>query len=319
MLLSIIVPVYNAERYIIRLLDSVLTAGYYSSLSELVMVDDGSTDSSASLIECWKSEHREVVCNYIFQKNGGVSKARNTGLENCHGDYVWFVDADDMLPEGVLSFIYKILEQKPDFIKGHRLILEESAVSCMAGGFQVLEKTHLSPNAVWGYVVRLKLLRECGIRFDEELMYGEDYLWTYMVSHSSENYVCVSEIYGYRQSIGSLMRGITQEKQLLGARNMIHLAMRYKAFDSTPELRQRIKMSAQGCLLRCVSIKDKSIVAGLISEMKQLCIYPYKPIWRNLVLKNDIKQTILDWVSFMFPCETYFWIVYKLNTLLRKR
>ena len=100
MLLSIVIPVFDAQRYVVRLLDSILTAGYDPSLVEIVLVDDGSNDASVDRIVGWMRTHDDVVARLVRQDNGGVSRARNNGLDHAEGEYVWFVDADDMLPSG---------------------------------------------------------------------------------------------------------------------------------------------------------------------------------------------------------------------------
>lgn len=99
-LLSIISPVYNVEAYLDRCVQSILTQSYREI--ELILVDDGSTDGSSSLCDGWAE--RDVRVKVIHQKNGGVSSARNTGLNTAKGEYLTFVDPDDFLaPETYAS------------------------------------------------------------------------------------------------------------------------------------------------------------------------------------------------------------------------
>lgn len=92
-LLSIITPVYNVESYLDRCVHSILTQSY--SNIELIMIDDGSTDESSSLCDKWAS--RDYRIRVIHKENGGVSSARNVGLEMAKGDYITFVDPDDFI------------------------------------------------------------------------------------------------------------------------------------------------------------------------------------------------------------------------------
>ena len=92
-LYSIIVPVYNAEKTLRRCIDSILAQTYPNF--ELILVDDGSKDSSATIIDEYAAKDSRIIP--IHQPNGGVSSARNAGLDNAYGDYVVFIDADDYI------------------------------------------------------------------------------------------------------------------------------------------------------------------------------------------------------------------------------
>lgn len=101
-LISIIVPVYNTEKYIDETIRSVVDQTYQHW--ELVLVDDGSTDQSNRIIEKWIQEDRRI--RYSFKENGGQASARNVGIQICKGEYIAFLDADDLyMPERLQSQI----------------------------------------------------------------------------------------------------------------------------------------------------------------------------------------------------------------------
>ena len=113
-LISVIVPVYNAEKYLRKCVASI-RAQTYRNL-EIILVDDGSCDRSGELCEAFALEDSRIVV--IRKENGGVASARNAGLDAMHGDYVGFVDADDWIdPE-----MYEVLLQ--------RMIAENAQISC---------------------------------------------------------------------------------------------------------------------------------------------------------------------------------------------
>lgn len=313
MLLSIVIPVFDAQRYVVRLLDSILTAGYDPSLVEIVLVDDGSNDASVDRIVGWMRTHDDVVARLVRQDNGGVSRARNNGLDHAEGEYVWFVDADDMLPQGVLTFLYRLLEDGHDFVSGGFVPVAEDDGMIWRGGYSILDRNRRLPRNVWCYVVRRRMLLDRSIRFDEGLAFGEDLLWTWQVSHSSDDFLCVSTIYGYRDAAGSLMKVDSQEKLVLGARSMVLLAQRYMEQGDTEELRRRVRLCAQQCLIWCTSIDDRHLVTGLISKMKAVGVYPYNIMWFNLVPHTGFRQMIDEWISLLFPFEPYFWLVYNMR------
>ena len=100
-LVSIIVPVYNVENYIKRCLDSIIHQTYRNI--EIIIVDDGSTDSSATICdEYGKKDGRVIV---IHKVNGGLSEARNVGIETAGGDYLSFVDSDDFIASNMIECI----------------------------------------------------------------------------------------------------------------------------------------------------------------------------------------------------------------------
>ena len=100
-MLSVIVPVYNVAPYLRDCLDSLLAQGFSEGEYEVIVVDDGSTDSSLEIIQKYARENSCIHC--IHQSNAGVSAARNTGLDKATGEYVAFIDGDDFLAAGVLK------------------------------------------------------------------------------------------------------------------------------------------------------------------------------------------------------------------------
>lgn len=111
-LLSIIIPMYNAEKYIARCLQSivtqlVITPPETDSAVEVIVIDDGSTDSSSDLVRAFAEEYPEI--RLISQSNQGVSAARNAGVKQSCGQYIFFMDADDFLFSGVLQPLLRIM------------------------------------------------------------------------------------------------------------------------------------------------------------------------------------------------------------------
>lgn len=106
-LISVIIPVYNAEKYLPKCIESVLQQTY--SNLEIIMVDDGSQDNSVSIIESYQA--RDSRIKLITQKNSGVSAARNTGIRNATGEYIGFVDSDDWIDSGMYETLLELLDK----------------------------------------------------------------------------------------------------------------------------------------------------------------------------------------------------------------
>lgn len=106
--ISVIIPVYNAEKYLYRCIDSVINQTYNNL--EIILVDDGSTDSSGKICDLYKAKDERI--KVIHKKNGGQSTARNRGIESSSGDYIVFVDSDDWIAEDIYEHCIQLAERE---------------------------------------------------------------------------------------------------------------------------------------------------------------------------------------------------------------
>lgn len=193
-LISVIVPVYNSDPYIIGCVESVLAQTY--TCFELLLVDDGSKAPCRDL--CEKLSRSDKRVRVISQKHHGVSAARNTGMEASKGSYFFFLDADDIIHPQLLEALYRLVQEK------RAAIASESRYYAPGGAFRKPEEWEIEADirqdgvyldcekAIWSliygereatlYVIGGKMIsREAikGIRFDERLTHGEDTLFLY--------------------------------------------------------------------------------------------------------------------------------------------
>ena len=112
MLFSIIVPVYKVENYLEDCIESILHQSYKDF--ELILIDDGSPDKSPEICDEYNAKDDRI--SVIHKKNGGLSSARNAGLDNANGEYIVFIDSDDILREGALEKISNYLGNYPDVL-----------------------------------------------------------------------------------------------------------------------------------------------------------------------------------------------------------
>lgn len=108
-LITVIVPVYNVEKYLNRCIDSILAQSYKNL--EIILVDDGSTDNSGEICDEYSRQDQRIVV--IHKKNGGLSSARNAGLEFAKGNYIGFVDSDDFISDRMYESLVKELKDNP--------------------------------------------------------------------------------------------------------------------------------------------------------------------------------------------------------------
>lgn len=106
-LITVIIPIYNVERYLKRCIESVICQDYENL--EIILVDDGATDASGQIADDYAEKDKRI--KVIHQKNGGLSNARNNGLKAMTGQYVMFVDSDDYIAKDYVSYMYYLLKK----------------------------------------------------------------------------------------------------------------------------------------------------------------------------------------------------------------
>lgn len=204
-MISIIVPVYNAEQHLHSCIDSILAQSYADF--ELMLVDDGSTDNSGAICDEYASRDTRVR---VFHKvNGGVSSARNLGLDNAQGEYIAFCDADDYVGTEWLAAYRDAMERMVDFIaQGFYKIVDDDTVENVlppfAGtskeGLQELVKRLVSSSCfgyIWVCAFRRELIESYKIRFDENSAFTEDaqFIGKYLEYTASFEYVGEANYY----------------------------------------------------------------------------------------------------------------------------
>ena len=174
---SVIVPVYNAEEYIGATLDSIINQDFNSY--EIIVVDDGSTDQSPEIIS-EKLTKSTADYRIIRQDNAGVSSARNRGMQEATGEYLVFIDADDYVTGNHLSELYNgetdfsmvqfIKKENDKLSTPHRFSTE--SITCEE--FIKKELRMEMPFNFWQLMYKASIIKENSIRFNPNLIYGED-------------------------------------------------------------------------------------------------------------------------------------------------
>jgi glycosyltransferase involved in cell wall biosynthesis len=170
--LSVVVPVYAVEGYLYQCLESIragLTPAESASV-EVIAVDDASPDACGAMLDGYAARHGDVRVVHL-SRNVGLGLARNAGLAEARGEYVWFVDSDDWLPAGSVSAVLTALERdKPDVLLVDHLRVHENGRLEADASSHVLRDPALSSllrlqHTAWNRIVRRGLLDELGLRF----------------------------------------------------------------------------------------------------------------------------------------------------------
>lgn len=177
MFLSIIIPVYNMEKYLKQCLDSCLNQNLDYKEYELICINDGSEDKSLAILQEYASQYPNIVV--IDQKNQGVSAARNNGISRASADYIWFVDSDDMIKPNCLQVLKDETEKDCGIITFNGYSFSENWTEEEA---LLLQKNQLVGDMTyWGFVAvhiyNRKIIQNGNICFNSEISYGEDELF----------------------------------------------------------------------------------------------------------------------------------------------
>lgn len=196
-MISIIVPIYNAEKYISRCIESILQQTYKEW--ELILVDDGSKDNSYNICKEYTVNHKNIVA--IKQENKGANKARQQGWLHAKGEWITFVDADDSLPYDALENLVSDIDGKTDIIIGwlnnlkfttDRIISikEYRSRNIRRGGIHVGPVAHL---------YRKKIFSNEIFDIPRDIIMGEDMLMNIRLSFNTENNVKIVNkvVYNY--------------------------------------------------------------------------------------------------------------------------
>ncbi len=229
-MVSIIIPVYNAEEYLDRCLGSVLAQDFTSY--EVILIDDGSTDSSPLI--CDRYSATSARFRTLHKPNAGVSSARNAGLDIAEGAYVMFVDSDDALAPGALSSMIKDVSGEDMLLGGYSVYVDgipvkdvcplRAASYCrdeMDGFFQENIRHNCEMlDAPWAKMFRRKAIGK--LRFCEELSYAEDKLFVFnFMAECSSVRTCPVPVYDYHLRAGSLGSDTSSDRHLMQLRRFL--------------------------------------------------------------------------------------------------
>lgn len=204
--ISVIIPVYNAEKYIAQCLDSILNQTFQDF--EAIVVDDGSTDGSVEI--CRKYAKQDNRIKFIGKSNGGVSSARNVALAHANGKYVTFLDADDMFYPDCMEQCYGILEANQlDLLQfslsrvydklRKKELLQDIKVYNSAEFFNLRHNVSAGAN-----FIRRTTILENSIKFNETIKLAEDQLFILnVIKHSRRLAIIPSVLYYYRTNENS--------------------------------------------------------------------------------------------------------------------
>lgn len=221
---SVIIPVYNCEKYLDECISSLLNQTLYNC--EFIFVNDGSNDNSRDIINKYKLIDNRIVL--IDQENQGVSIARNNGLNISTGEYIGFVDADDYIDPSMFQTLYKVAKKSncdvvisefEEILEGNKNIIRYNFIKN-----KLLDKSYIedniipflisddSLNTVWNKLYKNKIIKDNKIVFPEKVCLGEDGLFNMSVFSNISRLKYIEYCgYHYREVTGSATRNLSNK------------------------------------------------------------------------------------------------------------
>lgn len=311
--ISVIVPIYNSEKYISECIESVLNQTYKNF--ELLLVDDGSKDSSGDI--CRKYEKQDDRIKYIYKENGGVSSARNHGVQIAAGEYIAFVDSDDIVKPEILE---TLIHGNSDFsMCGYELFDDishtvSSQFSCpkLCGNLHDLAQNisdYLSPPYLlgpWVKLFRRDIILDNDVIFPPELSYGEDAIFVFEYLSHCRN-VSIYPYIGYsyrRHGEESLSRKFLLNKIDINYRinRLIYALLRQENIFGQEQI-------VSNHLLECFVSYEKELIFSDFPERKKCKVFyeKYKYYKNQLGKPRRLAQRIVIWAG---NCKLCYPLVY---------
>lgn len=298
-MISVIIPVYNAEKYLSKCIDSVLNQTYQDL--EIILVNDGSTDDSEKILEKYRSRDSRIVI--INKDNGGASTARNVGLDTAHGEYITFVDSDDTISPYYLEILHNCaLNDGSDFVcyrykdsikvfDDYNLINNLVNERVIVNSRNVLkEYEYKYYPIIWGTPFN-KLFHKSlfdDIRFTEGMIYEDVEILPKLIKASHQLTILPMELYYYNFSENSVMRSGFSEKRF----NILDLWKSHFYFFMS----EKMYNYANIYLLRYMTnlIKFRKLVKE--SEFRQ-----YAHVYKKYL--NDFKKHKREYLKYLSSLE----------------
>lgn len=300
--ISLIVPVYNGEKYIETCLESIIA----QSLDELevILVNDGSTDSSGRIMKEYADSYSNFI--YVEQENRGLSEARNAGLQHTHGKYIAFLDGDDLLPKEALLHLYRKAEETcADMVAGNVVTFgnkeeqkdyatrnRETRFTISGEAFltEAVTNRHYVP-MVYNYLYRRSFIEQHGLRFEPGILH-EDELWTPIALTKAKRVASIHcTTYLYRQHGASIMSSSKAERRIASLEVVVRKSEEFMERDVMGDnAKEAIKERVQILNRILQNLNNKKTPNSIDTDKKHLLIFTRKNSASRYGVGTYVKQ-----------------------------
>jgi glycosyltransferase involved in cell wall biosynthesis len=273
MRLSIIIPVYNVEQYIRQCLESVYTQNVPLDTYEVIIVNDGTPDGSMNVVDGFTNYNNMKIIN---QENKGLSIARNIGLQNASGDYVWFIDSDDWIERNILENMYLLFDKYNGDVYSTPMKYSNTGKDdiSISNAIIIEGKNYLFTNLPYGasqrFILRRIFLMKYGLKFMPNVFHEDGEFNIRMLYAAKNVYVMRDSIYNYRvRKSGSIMSSWKKKN----SEDLVYIHKSLKLF----------------CMNYVNDFSDKSMFSIVIFSILYCSIFFARSNWNTLEFKQFYK------------------------------
>ena len=292
--LSIIVPIYGVEKYLRKCVDSLLAQNIPSSEYEIILVDDGGADACPAICDEYAASHNNICV--VHRKNGGLSAARNSGIEVAQGDYIMFVDSDDYIEPNVLKGLLDqvdrdnldVLRYRLQYVNPQYEVFNPYKSDPFKGndyseiptdGVSFLNSRMSTACYAWAFVIKRELLDGC---IFTPGIYFEDTDWTPRMLCKAKRVASTNTVvYNYLQREGSITNAVNRSKQKKVLDDKMHLiaTLQQQAIDLRKSGRYNrwyrdMISDTVVSIIGMLSVEFYAEKDAYLAQLKQLNIYP---------------------------------------------
>lgn len=279
--ISVIVPVYNVENYLEICIESVISQKNFQDI-ELILIDDGSTDQSSKIIKKYTESYTNILDYY--QENAGQSKARNKGIQHAKGEYIYFLDSDDLIPDLAMEHLYNLaVKEDLELILFEGKSFFDKSVDNMKIGNMNYERNKVYDKTLNGQdlfiemtankdfyaspclqFIKKKVLLENTIYFLEGIIH-EDELFSYQLLMKSKKVKCIKDKLFYRRiRLDSTITSLNYEHRIESLTKVIQKTIEFNSHleETTVEmddaLNSRVNHLLGQCIIYCMEMSFKN-------------------------------------------------------------
>ena len=319
-------PVYNVKDFLKDCIDSIMNQKTKQITYEILCIDDCSTDGSYEYLLNFSKEN-SILRVLRNNKNSKISYTRNRLLDEAKGEYIWFIDPDDMIYADSVQYVFEEAQKRnADFLYCNYRRIEENFTIKQNFIFDgkparlVLDKEDLpideekrKMNAVWAGVFRRSFLLDNELRFNERMTMQEDAVfWWEFKQRTEKMYKIDSPVYLYRQRKSSLTHTASNSRRREQYFSNIEKFKVYKKYFHDKNfakdrkiLAKKIFLTRQGIVNCLVAFDDKNEIKNQLNILKKESIYPYKLSFLAFCGKGSVLKKML---SFLLPLKPFFWL-----------
>ena len=302
---SVIVPVYNVEKYIKQCLESIINQSLKEI--EIIVVNDGTKDNSMKIVEEYLSDKRIKIIN---KENGGISSARNAGMKAAQGKYICFIDSDDFIDSLMIEELYSAIEKTNSDVVESNIFLynnetheikerkSEKYISTEKGSYLWGKYT----TEVWNKIYKKDFLINNNIFFEEGMIHEDDLFNIRILFSTNKIYHIQKSFYYYRVNrFGSIMTNINLEKRLKALQKIVEKIKEYQKDKKGDAFSFLMLNILEICyLMEIYEVNNEVIRKEKIKEFEE----NIKINWEKLsqeekkILKNLLKGKIINKKAF---------------------